>query len=207
MKNKMGVAAAVIVLASTVAAGCASQAEDQAELDVEVSESVMTQESVPGGARLVTMTMVADVISIDYKKRKVTLQDAKGNKKTVTVDPEVANFDQVHKGDTVSLAYLEETIVYVKEPGETGAAEPAGAVVGATAAPGEKPADFLAGTVEVTAKVSAVDLENHTATLDFPDGTTQTVPVRPDVELNPDQVGTEVVFQITEAYALSVEKK
>ena len=64
----------------------------------------------------------------------------------------------------------------------------------------------MADTVEVTAKVKSVDLKNHRATLQLPDGRTKTFKVRPDVELTKETVGAEVVIRITEAIAISVSK-
>lgn len=58
----------------------------------------------------------------------------------------------------------------------------------------------------MTAKVTAIDLANHAATLTFPNGESRTVPVRPDVELREDQVGREVVIQKTAAIAIAVDK-
>jgi hypothetical protein len=64
----------------------------------------------------------------------------------------------------------------------------------------------VAGTVQVTARVSAINLRSHTATLLFPDGQTRTIAVRPDVDLTQRHVGEEVVIRYTEAVAISVEK-
>ena len=64
----------------------------------------------------------------------------------------------------------------------------------------------MADTVEVTARVKSVDLARHKATLEFPDGSTRTVSVRPDVKLSSTDVGREIVFRTTEALALKVEK-
>ena len=61
-------------------------------------------------------------------------------------------------------------------------------------------------TVQVTAKVTAIDLDHHKATLQFQDGTTRTVAVRQDVDLSQRQVGEEVVIRTTEVLAVSVEK-
>jgi hypothetical protein len=71
---------------------------------------------------------------------------------------------------------------------------------------GAKPGGLMANTVQVIAKVTAIDLKHHKATLRFPDGTTKTVPVRKDVDLTQRQVGEEVVIRATEALAISVEK-
>ena len=53
----------------------------------------------------------------------------------------------------------------------------------ALAPKGAKPGGIMAATTQVTAKVTAIDVEHHKATLQFEDGTTRTVAVRPDVDL------------------------
>jgi hypothetical protein len=65
---------------------------------------------------------------------------------------------------------------------------------------------MVLNTVQVTAKVTAIDLKNHKATLQFPDGTTKKIAVRKDVDLTKQKVGDEVVLRCTEALAISVEK-
>jgi len=78
----------------------------------------------------------------------------------------------------------------------------------ATALPvkGEKPGIVMGDMVELTAVVKAVDLKRHEATLLFLDGTTKTVPVRPDVDLTKARLGEQVVIRSTRTMALLVEK-
>jgi len=65
----------------------------------------------------------------------------------------------------------------------------------------------MAETVQVTAKVTALDLKGHKATLQFPDGSTKTVAVRKDVDLTQQKLGEEVVVRCTEAVAITVAKQ
>jgi hypothetical protein len=64
----------------------------------------------------------------------------------------------------------------------------------------------MADTAEVTTRVKSVDLKQHKATLEFPDGSAKTVAVRPNVKLSATDVGREVVIQVTQAVAVRVEK-
>ncbi len=59
----------------------------------------------------------------------------------------------------------------------------------------------------ITAKVVAVNVEKHTATLKFEDGSQREVAVRPDVKISDKYIGKEVVIQITAAVAAGVEKQ
>jgi hypothetical protein len=76
----------------------------------------------------------------------------------------------------------------------------------ALAPKGAKPGGIVAATTKVTAKVTAIDAEHHMATLQFEDGTTHTVAVRPDVDLSKRKVGDKVVIRKTEALAIRVAK-
>jgi hypothetical protein len=162
------------------------------------------QEGVPGGVVVETTKETATVTAIDTASRKVTLVTPAGKKDTVTCGPEVINFDQIHVGDQVKITLTEQLAVYMATAG----APPSdgGAAVVVLAPKGAKPGGLVAHTVQVTAKVTAIDLKHHKATLQFPDGTTKTFAVRKDVDLTKRQIGEEVVLRTTEALAISVEK-
>lgn len=196
-----------LVGATLMTAGLLSackQEEAPKPLTADVNQTQAIVKGVPGGVQTRTLNLEAKVESIDYTTRQVTLVDQEGGKQTFTVGPEAVNFDKVKTGDEVRLSYQEELVIYLKEldaPSTDGAQ-----VVAARAEGTEKPAGFAAGQIEVTAKVTAIDLANHAATLTFPNGESRTVPVRPDVELREDQVGREVVIQKTAAIAIAVDK-
>ncbi len=194
----------ILMLMSSALVGCATQYES--ELEADVDEVVVAQPGVPGGATIQTTTLVAQVTDINYDKRSITLKDKKGNKQSFIIGPDAVNFDQIQTGDQVKMTHIEEVVVYVKDTGLETGEDVSAAAVAARASEGEKPGGVVASTVEVTAVVTAVDLENHTAILRYPDGTTDLVAVREDVKLSEDQVGREVVMRISSAVAISVEK-
>ena len=148
--------------------------------------------------------MTATVTGIDAAKRKVTLVTPDGKKTTVKCGPEVINFDQIRVGDQLKATVTEELAVSMAAEGAP--SSDGGAAVVALAPKGAKPGAIVANTVQVTAKVTAIDLKHHKATLQFPNGATKTVAVRPDVDLTQRKVGEEVVIRTTEAVALSVQK-
>ena len=162
------------------------------------------QPGVPGGVVVETHKITANVTAIDAANRKVTLVTSDGQKTTIHCGPEVINFDQIHVGDQLKVTVTEELVAYLAEAG----APPSdgGATVVALAPKGAKPGGVMASTVQVTAKVTAINLKQHKATLKFADGSTRTVAVRPDVDLTKRQVGEEVVLRITEMLAINVEK-
>ena len=64
----------------------------------------------------------------------------------------------------------------------------------------------MAETTQLTAKVTALDAEQHRATLEFEDGSTRTVAVRKDVDLGTRKVGDKVVIRTTQALAIEVKE-
>jgi translation elongation factor P/translation initiation factor 5A len=162
-------------------------------------------EGIPGGVTVDTYEVTTAVSAIDHEKRTATLLTSDGTEIPYKAGPNVPNFDQVRVGDHVKTTVAEQVVVFVRE--KSGRRNNDGqANLVALNPKGEKPGVVTAGTVEVTTRVKAVDLEHHKATLLFPDGTTKVISVRPDVKLSPSDVGREVVIQATRAVAVRVEK-
>lgn len=168
------------------------------------SSQVTVQPGVPGGVRVDTYQETATVTGIDRDSRKVTLVTPDGVKSVVKCGPDVANFAQIEIGDQVKATVTQQLVVFVRQPDEPAGDGAAGLV--ALAPIGDKPGILMANTEEVTAKVQMIDLPNRKATLLFPDGTTKTFEVRKDVDMTKGTVGSDVVFRVTEAMAISVEK-
>ena len=171
---------------------------------IEPTTTAAYQQGVPGGVFVETYKNTATVTAIDAPNRKVTLVTRDGRMDTFKAGPEVVNFDQIRVGDQVKATVTEQLAVYMAKDNPPASAGDAALV--ALAPKGAKPGGMMAQTVQVTAKVTAIDLKHHKATLQFPDGTTKTFAVRQDVDLTQRQVGEEVVIRVTEAVAISVEK-
>jgi hypothetical protein len=196
-----------------VFASCSSQPKQEAtnQAPAQTGESsgegaVLTafKPGVPGGLLVGTYRETATVTGIDKEKRKVTLVTPDGTMGTFKAGPDVVNFDQIQIGDQVKATVTQELAVFVKKTGEL--SSDGGATTVALAPVGAKPGALIADTVEVTAKVTSIDLKQHKATLQFQDGTSKTFKVRPDVDLSTQSVGQEVVIRTTDALAISVEK-
>ena len=158
----------------------------------------------PGGAVVQTYELTATVAALDKAARRVTLVTSDGIRKTIKAGPEVINFDQIRIGDQLKITATEELVVKMAQPGES--ADDGGAALVALAPKGAKPGAVMADTVQVTATVQAIDPVKHTATLQFEDGSTKTLPVRSDVNLGKRKVGEKVVIRSTETLAITVEK-
>ena len=168
--------------------------------------AVMTafKPGVPGGVAVGTYQETATVTGIDKEKRKVTLVTPNGAMGVFKAGPAVANFDQIEVGDQVKATVTQELVVFVRKSGEP--SRDGDATTIGLAPIGTKPGALIADTREITAKVTAIDLKHHKATLQFPDGKSKTFEVRQDVDLTNQSVGQEVVIRTTDALVISVEK-
>jgi Cu/Ag efflux protein CusF len=84
------------------------------------SETATLQTAKPGekphGVLVRTRQLTATVQAIDYKARTVTLKGPEGNTQTLVVGPEAKRFNQVKKGDQVTVNYTEATAISVRKP-------------------------------------------------------------------------------------------
>jgi len=158
----------------------------------------------PDGVILVdTFTTTATVTGIDAAKRKVTLVSPDGKKTTYKAGPEVVNFGQIRIGDQVKATLTEQAAVFIGH----GAPPSAAAVRGVALAPvGAKPGGAVVDTMQLTAKVTAVDLKHRKVTFELPGGTTKKVKVGKKVDLSSVIPGDDVTIVVTEGLAIKVEK-
>jgi len=215
MKMKLQTTAilALVPAAILTLSGCSSEPKGQGksseftQLDQSTGQSsttVAVRPGEPGGTVVQTYQETATVTGVDKATRKIMLQAPDGSQVTVKAGPEVVNFDQIQVGDQVKAKITEQLVIFVRKSGE---ASPEGQVTTVALAPvGAKPGVTMAETEETTAKVTAIDLKDHKATVQFQDGTFKTFKVRDDVDLTKSSVGEEVVIRTTQAVALSVEK-
>jgi len=160
------------------------------------------KEGAPGGIVTQTIELTATVASVDPANRRVTLMSPEGFKKTVKIGPDAINFDQIKVGDRIKIIAAEEIVVRLADEGTlTGSA---GLV--SLAPKGAKPGGVLAETTQATAKVTELNRQKRTATLQFADGSKHTFGVRSDIDLSKHKVGDRVSIQYTEMVAIDVQK-
>ena len=160
----------------------------------------------PGkGVMANTIEITATVQAIDKAKRTVALKGPEGNVRTITVGPEVKNFDQVKVGDQVVAQYLEALSLELKKGGKAPVARTESAVAG-TAKAGEKPGAGGARKITVTADVIAIDAAKQIVTLKGPELTVD-VTVHDPEQFKLVKVGDQVEATYTEALVISVEPK
>jgi hypothetical protein len=189
------------VLAATLA-GCGTEKVAPPPAPVVAS----TVDEKPG--QVVERSVVsaaATVVSVDQKKRVVTLKNAAGEVFDVEVGEEVRNLPQVHKGDQVVVTYYESLALTLHKPGEAKPGLETADAVG-RAKPGEKPAGVAGQQTTIVATVVGLDKKKGTVTLKGPKGKVVTIQAREPKRLEPVKVGDLIEAVYTEAIAISVEK-
>lgn len=190
-----------LLLGLALLGACASHHEEQ-PLTTEVSRSAAYAPGVPGGVVTAVEELRAKVVALDRSKRSFTLEDEQGNRHTVVAPPEMVNYPQLQVGDKVRARVKVEGTMYLREPG---AAVHSATAVAMTPPKGSKPGLLVIGTQELTAVVKAIDSVQHTATLQFADGSSNTYKVRPDVQIKKEYLNREVVIRLDSEVAVSVE--
>lgn len=190
-----------LLIGIVLLSACASQPEDE-PLTGTVSHASGVVPGVPGGIIIDEDRVEARVVALDPAARTFTLQDRDGNRRTVTAPPEMRNYSELEVGDKVTATLRVERAIYLREKGK---AAQEGSSMMVTPPAGSKPGLLAASTQEIVAVVEAIDKAAHTATLRFPDGSSHTFQVRPDVEIKPEYLNQQVV--IREDSQLAVEVK
>ncbi|HTO75892.1 MAG TPA: hypothetical protein VMQ61_07435 [Thermoanaerobaculia bacterium] len=159
--------------------------------------------SSPKGEVVVgSVDVTATVVKIDQKTRLVTLKADDGEEYTFVASADVANLDQVKKGDRVTATYTEALAYEVKQVGKTGAEMSAAAAV---APRGAKPAGAVAEQTTVTVKVAAINTKAPSVTFKGPEGK-RTVKVKDPSKLEGVKVGDTVQITYVEAVGIKVAK-
>jgi hypothetical protein len=158
---------------------------------------------VAGVAEAEVVVLTAKVQAVDPEKRTLTLQGPQGNTVTLKVDKNVKNFDQIKVGDQIETEFYDSVAVYLKPGGKPSAG---GEFLVREAPPGHLPKGVVVDTMEVAAKVEAIDKAKRTVTLKGPEGNTVTVKVHKNVkEFDQLKVGDDIVARYTEAVAIAIK--
>lgn len=164
-----------------------------------------TYKTSDGAVVVESVKLTATVKAIDESARTLTLDPKYDDPKTVKVGPGMTNFDQIRVGDEVQVELIEELVVALIHGG---AAESVGALDAVALAPiGAKPATAVVSSREATADVIAIDAHAHKITLEFIDGSTQSVKVGKNIDLTKVSLDDSVRIQITDAVMISIAKK
>jgi len=150
-------------------------------------------------------TLNAVVDAIDQQTREVVLKDSDGDIVMFTAGPDVRNLDQVEVGDHVTAAYHEDINVSLRD---TKGAQPASSyaeeVAGAPA--GSKPEGKIVTKTVVNAIVIAIDLEDNTFKLRFPDDVVKKFTAKNPENLQKAAIGDLVVITVNQSLDILVEQ-
>jgi len=160
--------------------------------------------SAPGKAGVAaTVKLTASITAIGEATRDVTLKGPQGNEVTVTVGPDVKNFDKMKIGDQVNVEYVEALTLELKKGGgqKVARTEQAGA---AGATPGAQPKGTVGRQVTIVADVIDVDTAKQSVTLRGPKRTV-TLNVPDPEQFKRIAKGDQVEATYTQAVAVAVE--
>jgi len=149
--------------------------------------------------------VTAEVTAIDAKTRMITLKGEEGNEVTLEAGDQVANFDQIKVGDTVSVGYYESIAIALGEPGAAPDVE--AEEVAGRAAEGQLPAGMVAQQITVSASVLAIDKKSRTVTLGLEDGSEVERQVDKSVAAFDElKKGDTIQVTLTRALAVKVDR-
>ncbi len=159
------------------------------------------------GARLKAgeVTVRATVVEVDQASRSATLRGPKGQMQTLTVPPEVRNFEQVRARDELVVRFMAAVAARLEKVESTGIRQRVESSSSAVAASGALPGMAAGRTVEVLAVLKSLDRKAGVVTLR---GATRTfsLAVPDNIDISKLKVGDEVRAVFTEAIAINVER-
>lgn len=149
--------------------------------------------------------VTGEVAVVNQENRTLTLIDGEGNARTITAPEEARNFDQIKRGDTMTIAFMESVEIFLAEPGTEPAIEEG--AVAERSEEGEMPAGVVGQAVQISASITAIDKENRVLTLLTEDGSEVQKEVSPDVAaFDALKVGDTIAVRITRVLAVEVER-
>lgn len=152
-----------------------------------------------------SMKVTALVEAVDYDTREVTLRDPEGELITFTAPEEARNLAQMKPGDIVNAEYTQSYAIEVYEGKDMAPSTGDFSAMG-VAEEGDKPGLTSIDTQVITATVMAIDLEDNTFKLKWPDESIEEFTAQNPENLSKAAVGDLVVITVTEAIDITVEE-
>ncbi|RDI96960.1 hypothetical protein DVT68_18905 [Dyella solisilvae] len=154
-------------------------------------------------------TVTATVVSVNQTTREITLRGPDGNEDTVVAGADVKNLDQLKAGDQVNAKFERSMALEILPAGSAQAGvEYKGGQ--SSAEKGATPGGTARQSVTVTARLTAIDLQNHTVTLTGSDGKPHVISVEDpgrQAQMSKLKIGDMVRITYTEALAITVTPK
>jgi Cu/Ag efflux protein CusF len=150
-----------------------------------------------------TIQVQGKVKSIDKKKRNVVVVGEQGNEVTITVGEDARNFNQLRKGDIVTLTYAQALALELQKVSGKVVSERVESEQAVRTKLGDKPGGIVQRSIRVVAEVVVVDLKANTVTLRGPKRTVD-MAVNNPAQLKEIKVGDQVEAHYIEAVAIEV---
>ena len=145
---------------------------------------------------------VVTVVSVDAKRRTVTIRGPKGNVATLNVPPESQNLDKVKAGDRFRMKYIEAVAVGIRKGGEPAAEDKRDVKVSPK---GGTPGGMVVRTRTRSVVVDAIDYGGRYIAVRGTNGQTLALKVAEGVPLEQLSAGDRITVLHTEALAVELE--
>jgi hypothetical protein len=152
-----------------------------------------------------TIKLTAKVKAVDPATRAITLEGKDGKVEVVKAGPEVKRFDEIAVGDTVVVVFEQGLLLEYQPPGSE-TVQPTVAAGGGRADATQAPGAAVAGAVQATVTVTAIDLKTRMVVFQGPQGNLYQVKAGPKIQLDKLKVGDKLLATYAEALAVKLEK-
>lgn len=89
----------------------ADKSSDAATVAKYGSVGVTPEGEKPAIVKIDTTELAGKIISVDSRKRRITIEDPEGKKRTLKLSKKINNLDQFKPGDTLNMAVTDETAI------------------------------------------------------------------------------------------------
>jgi Cu/Ag efflux protein CusF len=150
-------------------------------------------------------SITAVVEKIDHQARTATLKGPQGGTVELTVNQSAKNFDQVQKGDHVTLSYYGELFLKLQKSGDATAT--AEASVMQSVPKGQKPKVVKVDTIDGMVTIESVDAKARTVTVRNAKGELKTHTIGESVaDFEKLKVGDQIYYSYAQVVVLEVAK-
>lgn len=216
-QQRSPVAFAITALAIGLGGSTAAFAQGGSPGQSAGSPATQAQSPAPGATSIKgptvaasTLTITGKVADIDRTDRKVVVRDDDGRVATLTVGPNVRNFDAIDKGDRVTMLYTEAVSLAIAEGGlgtEAELGEIRTKVESDAARQAKNGAPGMAAVEQATmvANVFRIDRDRGVVTLRGTDGVPVDIKVPDQQALSELDLNDQVVVGYRQAAAVSIQ--
>lgn len=143
------------------------------------------------------------VVKVDKKSRTITFKNKEGESKFVA-GPEIKNFDQIKKGDQLSVTYELAVAIELIKTKSDGVRSKVESNTVTSSKPNEKPAETIANKTTIIADIVEVNRDKKLVSVKGPSGKITTVTVKNPALLADVKVGEQVKVIYYDAMAASI---